>query len=104
MSLLYKQEARPSPERLDTQIRHLTEVQENTLKHMEEQNLALRSQNQALRDTCSTMANEFKENAALYRNILDQNKTLSQDCYNSILLELNKITTNLRDLNVSIKL
>ena len=101
---LRRLEARPSPERLDAQIRHLTEVQENTLKHMEEQNCALRSQNQALRDTCSTMANEFKENAALYRSILEQNKSLSQDCYNSILCELSQIHNSVKDVYNQMKL
>lgn len=78
----------------------MSEVQENTLRNMEEQNAALRAQNEALRNLCSTMADEFKENSSLYRSMLEQNKTLSQEAYSSILSEIKQMHSTIKDLQV----
>ncbi|XP_042203503.1 ranBP2-like and GRIP domain-containing protein 3 isoform X1 [Homarus americanus] len=102
-----RQEARSSRERLDAQVRALSEVQENTLRNMEEQNAALKAQNEALRNFCTTMADEFKENASLYRSMLDQNKSLSQEVYASIIKEMKQIHSTLlvetKDLQSTVK-
>ncbi|KAK8724994.1 hypothetical protein OTU49_011020 [Cherax quadricarinatus] len=97
-----RQEARPSPERLDAQVRALSEVQENTLKNMEEQNAALKVQNEALRNFCTTMASEFKENSSLYRSMLDQNKLFCQEAYTSILNEMKQIYSTVKDLQAQV--
>lgn len=67
---------------------------------MEEQNAALRAQNEALRDTCATMAQEVKENASLFRSILEQNKSISQEAYNAVLNEMKQVQISIKDLQV----
>lgn len=67
---------------------------------MEEQNGALKSQNEALRNFCTTLADEFKENSSLYRTMLDQNKSISQEAYNSILNEIKQVHSTIKDLQV----
>ena len=84
-------EARPSPERLDAQVRHLTTVQEQTLQNLSEQNAALRCHNNTLKETCNTMSLQVKENTQLFRSILEQNKTVSMDCFNNLLTEVKSI-------------
>ncbi|XP_047739959.1 E3 SUMO-protein ligase RanBP2 isoform X2 [Hyalella azteca] len=91
-------EARPSPERLDAQVRHLTTVQEQTLQNLCEQNSALRTHNAALRETCNTVATQVKENAQLFRSILEQNKSMSMDCYSHILTQVKGISGSVDEL------
>ncbi|KAF2363400.1 Zinc finger RanBP2-type [Trinorchestia longiramus] len=91
-------EARPSPERLDAQVRHLTSVQEQTLQNLCEQNAALRNQNSALRDTCNAVSSQVKENAQLFRTILENNKSMSLDCYYNILTEIKTVSSSVKDL------
>ncbi|CAL4133606.1 unnamed protein product, partial [Meganyctiphanes norvegica] len=100
---IIRQEARPSPERLDVQVRALTEVQENTLKHMDEQNQALRAQNEALRNMCSTISQEFKDHGNLYRSMLEQNKNLSQEAYHSILNEVKQLHATMKDMQTQME-
>lgn len=101
------QEARPSPERLDAQLRALSEVQENTLRNMEEQNATLReqiaglrAQNETLRNFCTTMAEDLKENSSLYRSMLEQNKKLSHEAHASLLGEIKLVHSTNVDLQV----
>lgn len=70
------------------------------MRNMEEQNAALRAQNEALRDTCATMAQEVKENASLFRSILEQNKSISQEAYNAVLNEMKQVQISIKDLQV----
>ncbi|KAK4319922.1 hypothetical protein Pmani_009183 [Petrolisthes manimaculis] len=106
-----RQEARPSPERLDAQLRALSEVQENTLRNMEEQNAALREQigalrvqNETLRNFCTTMAEDVKENSSLYRSMLEQNKKLSQEAHASLLGEIKLVHCANKDLQTQIQM
>lgn len=100
---IIRQEARPSPERLDVQVRALTEVQENTMKHMDEQNQALKAQNEALRNMCSTISQEFKDHGNLYRSMLEQNKNLSQEAYHSILNEVKQLHATMKDMQTQME-
>ena len=94
------QEARRSPERLDAQVRYLTTVQEQTLHNLSEQNAALRSHNNTLMDTCNIMAQQAKEIKQLFRSILEQNKSFSVDCFNSLHDELKTLLPAIRELQV----
>ncbi|XP_066979899.1 E3 SUMO-protein ligase RanBP2 isoform X2 [Macrobrachium rosenbergii] len=93
-SRITRQEARPSPERLDAQVRALTEVQEHSLRNLEEQNSALRSQNEELRKLCATISKESNHSASMYREMLEQNKTCSQEALNSILTAIHNLQTH----------
>lgn len=97
------QEARPSPERLHAQVQALSEVQENTLRSMEEQNSALKAQNQALRDLCTSMADGFRENSNLYHSMLEQNRALSQDAYTSVLGEVRQVHAALKETQTQLR-
>lgn len=101
------QEARPSPERLDAQLRALSEVQENTLRNMEEQNATLReqitglrAQNETLRSFCTTMAEDLKENSSLYQSMLEQNKNVSHEAHISLLEEIKLLHSSIVNLQV----
>ncbi|XP_050685892.1 E3 SUMO-protein ligase RanBP2-like isoform X2 [Eriocheir sinensis] len=102
-SRVIRQEARPSPERLHAQVQALSEVQENTLRSMEEQNAALKAQNQALRDLCTSMADGFRENSNLYHSMLEQNRALSQDAYTSVLGEVRQVHSALKDTQTQLR-
>lgn len=97
------QEARPSPERLHAQVQALSEVQENTLKSMEEQNAALKAQNEALRDLCTSMADGFRENSNLYRSMLEQNRAISQDAYTSVVGEVRQVHAALKETQAQLR-
>ncbi|KAK7072855.1 hypothetical protein SK128_020456 [Halocaridina rubra] len=97
-----RQEARPSPERLDAQVRAITDIQEHTLRNMEEQNAALRSQNEALRKLCTSINEDFKENNALYRSIMEQNKAPSTEVFASLITEIKQIPNNFQDAFTSL--
>ncbi|XP_076059826.1 E3 SUMO-protein ligase RanBP2-like isoform X4 [Oratosquilla oratoria] len=97
-------EARPSPERLDAQMRYLSKIQEMTLRTIEEQNSSLRVQNEALTQTFITMAQNFRENVALNRSLLDQNKKFFQESNSSILDELKNIHEAIKDLQDQMKM
>ncbi|KAK8396428.1 hypothetical protein O3P69_005465 [Scylla paramamosain] len=92
-----RQEARPSPERLHAQVQALSKVQETTLRNMEEQNTALKAQNDALRDLCTSMADGFRENSSLYRSMLEQNRAISQDAYTSVLGEVRQMHATIKE-------
>lgn len=101
------QEARPSPERLDAQLRALSEVQENTMRNMEEQNATLkeqitglRAQNETLRNFCTTMAEDLKKNSSLCQSMLEQNKNSSHEAHISLLEEIKLIYSSNVNLQV----
>lgn len=81
----------------------LSEVQENTLRSMEEQNAALRAQNEALRDLCTSMADGFRENSNLYRSMLEQNRAISQDAYTSVLGEVRQVHAALKETQTQLR-
>ena len=85
---------------INVQVRHLTTVQEQTLQNLCEQNSALRTHNTALRETCNTMALQVKENTDLFRSILEQNKTISMDCYQNVLCEIKQLHPTMKELQV----
>ncbi|XP_076059811.1 E3 SUMO-protein ligase RanBP2-like isoform X2 [Oratosquilla oratoria] len=103
-SRIRRQEARPSPERLDAQMRYLSKIQETTMRTIEEQNSSLRVQNEALSQTFTTMAQDFRENVAFYRSLLDQNKKFSQESNSSVLNELKNIHEAIKDLQEHMKM
>ncbi|KAB7495494.1 E3 SUMO-protein ligase RanBP2, partial [Armadillidium nasatum] len=99
---IQRQEARPSPERLDAQVRHLTEIQQNTIKNIEEHNAALRAQNEALLQTCQTMAAEFKENVAFYKSYIEQ-KSSSLDHMNPVLDQMKQLQAAIKNLQIDVR-
>ena len=64
---------------------------------MEEQNAALKAQNEALRDLCTSMADGFRENSSLYRSMLEQNRAISQDAYTSVLGEVRQMHATIKE-------
>ena len=64
---------------------------------MEEQNAALKAQNEALRDLCTSMADGFRENSSLYRSMLEQNRAISQDTYTSVVGEVSQMHTTIKE-------
>ena len=95
------QEARPSPERLDAQMRHLMEIQQNTIKNVEEHNSALRSQNETLLQTCQTMASEFKQHMNFYKKMMDTKR--ESENISSITDELKGIHDAMKNLQLEVR-
>lgn len=70
---------------------------------MEEQNTALKAQNEALRDLCTSMADGFRENSNLYRSMLEQNRAISQDAYTSVLGEVRQVHAALKETQTQLR-
>lgn len=70
---------------------------------MEEQNAALKAQNEALRDLCTSMADGFREHSNLYRSMLEQNRAISQDTYTSVLGEVRQVHAALKETQTQIR-
>lgn len=64
---------------------------------MDEQNAALKAQNEALRELCTSMADGFRENSSLYRSMLEQNRAISQDAYTSVLGEVRQMHATMKE-------
>lgn len=79
-------------------MRHLTDIQQNTIKNIEEHNAALRSQNETLIQTCQTMMSELKDRYLEQRNV----SAVGVDLNAPILDQLKQLEATVKNLQVSL--